>query len=52
MKNAQYSAPRSTQTSSAPLWLCQSVLAWRWVTSQMKCYTKAWLRCMRWKRLS
>ena len=48
MWNATYSAPLSTPTSSAPLWLFQSVLAWRSVRSRMRSYTQDWLRCVSW----
>ena len=45
MRNAQYSVQPSTLTLSAPLWPCQSVLAWASVRLQMRCCTPAWLRC-------
>jgi NAD(P)-dependent dehydrogenase (short-subunit alcohol dehydrogenase family) len=34
-----------TQTSSAPLWLCQSVMALASVKLQMRFFMLAWLRC-------
>ena len=36
----------------APLWPCQSVLGLASVRSQMRFYTRAWLRCRSWKILT